>query len=125
MTLESYNALSPRDKDALVAEKVLGCVVLGPQTKGPVTYLSHYCQDGQHWQPFLVKVRHYTTDIAAAWDVVDRMGRCWDFFQQTDGSWRAKLTDTARFKLSRVNGEGRTLPEAICLAALRAKGVVK
>lgn len=115
--------MTDRELDALVAEKVMGiwpwllhdeyepkamtCPETGIQTS-PVRAFDRY-----------------STDISAAWQVVERM--------QVDGSWYSisgPADGFPRYHAEILNGwkslaeaEAETAPRAICLAALRALGV--
>jgi hypothetical protein len=94
--------------DALVAEKVMGLVI--PSRPG--------------WGP-----KPYSTDIAAAWEVVEKFGH---FHIQTvfgDGSVdsfgemiRVRLTTEATLQGRTMESIAETAPHAICLAALKAVG---
>jgi hypothetical protein len=111
-----------RELDALVAEKVMGWLVDHRRMLGaPKPHITDPFVD--HIE--LVPVPRFSTDIAAAWEVVDTI-----------------LTPTAAwgghryFKVNAIqemftvtfetNYEGRatakTMPHAICLAALKAVG---
>ncbi len=137
-----------RELDALVAEKVMGCVVNRERSqpecgceevKGikwihrmyphgfdyshPDPYRTNYCcQD-----PCLLA---YSTDIAAAWEVVEKVWPRESHFyvykgMGSDNRWECnfmvtqapdKLGDERRFSY------GETAAHAICLAALKAVG---
>lgn len=101
-----------RELDALVAEQVMGLrYVQGPHPTIP----------------------RYSTDIAAAWHVVDKMGWSYCYFELghqpfdafSDGEggdypvssyWYCSAEQEYR-------AEGASPPHAICLAALKAVGV--
>ena len=113
-----------RDMDALVAEKVMGWNNIEgghghPTESGPFVdcgCLSHAYQKQE--------IPHYSTDIAAAWEVVEKMmdegeytslecygGRyCFHIHLTAD-------TDDIHIEVA------ETAPLAICSAALAAKGV--
>ncbi|GMA50155.1 hypothetical protein GCM10025857_15120 [Alicyclobacillus contaminans] len=99
-----WSEMSPRERDALVAEKVMGYTECGKE------------------EPI-----EYTTHISAAWDVVDRMQQLgWNMdlmnayiVPEIGRQWGCDLRDGRNL----VVGLGPTAPEAICLAALRAVGV--
>lgn len=114
-----------RELDALVAEKIMGYDV-----KWLPTALSdsqpHYANsdEGSGW----LYCRHYSTDIAAAWLVVERM-QCIDdrgwwpqvtWLQDFDGvnKWQASMHAPPRVWSAMAD----TAPLAICLAALAALG---
>lgn len=109
-----------RQLDALVAEKVLkfkldyefADIYNGPLVPG---LRDQYDEMGI--------LPHYSTDIAAAWEVVERM---------RSGGWRLELRDWVTYWSARFNSDpdsqGRfakeeDVPHAICLAALKAVGV--
>lgn len=81
---------------------------------------------GGHYQGCLAVVPHFSTDIAAAWLVVEKMAaECWypDFGYgkcKSGGYWVA-LFDKADPEGRLISREvAPTAPHAICLAALRA-----
>ena len=114
-----------RELDALVAEKVMGC--------DPVKGM-YYCTDPNHPNKCGEGIAHYSTDISAAWEVVEKL--------QNDGIafgmwWDAHELDK-RFRVESYPGCGEntwayrghnkhkpfeiecdTAPHAICLAALK------
>lgn len=113
--------LSDRELDALVAEKVMGLSVEWVKA-GDKSYIGTFISDGPVTLEGLHKVSipHYSTDIAAAWTVVERMrdDSKWNTFKlvwNTDGV-RVSFRDDD----NRVWGE--SAPRAICLAALKAVG---
>ncbi len=102
-----------RELDALVAEKVMG---YGSKTNCRRTGQRWVCQCGT-----CDPIEAYSTDIAAAFMVVEKI------------PYHLKLTEynpddgpqwTARFQNNGVpaQAEADTIPLAICLAALKAKG---
>lgn len=115
-----------RELDALVAEKVMGWI-------GPIVWI----EDEMGCDPYMFPpgvivserdndrmVPVYSTGIAAAWMVVDRMEeRGWMArISREMGSWNCRFVrpeDTAGY----VFDEDATAPLAICLAALRAVGM--
>jgi hypothetical protein len=110
-----------RELDACVAEKVMGW------KRTPYEY-------GDHWNDHSGKylgcgyqdlVPPYSSDIAAAHRVVEKMladghliGISHDYLL-SDDKW------VVEFAAGPCDGEATTLPLAICIAALRAKGVVE
>ncbi len=117
-----------RELDALVAEKVMGLKIVvkvwGTGKKyrsfsvGEPDYI--YSSDRPEGE-LINSVPRYSTDIAAAWEVVEKLGQHFQLFSPTDNrpSWEARFRD-GRFKL--VTAEAATGPHAICLAALKAVG---
>lgn len=119
-----------RKLDALVAEKVMGWVRLERQEQ----------LEGKTWNGELFTVEqfrslysmdiawlvngelslqshpYYSTDIAAAWDIMAQMQATHEFSIEQKGSgWKA------HFDADWAGSE--SAPLAICLAALRAKGI--
>ncbi len=82
-----------RDLDALVAEKVMGetCLFTAPA---------------------------YSTDIAAAWQVVDKLHALSFYLEVGSAGWMARFAN-----ISATEASAATAPLAICLAALKAVGV--
>jgi hypothetical protein len=89
-----------RELDALVADKVMGV----PLTSGNVCIHDH--------------MPHYSTDIAAAWVVVDKMAaKNWNWMLQPGYATFAMTKDSGG------SAFGSSVQHAICLAALKAIGV--
>jgi hypothetical protein len=91
-----------RELDALVAEKVMGRDMTRPAGfKHPIG------------------MPHYSTDIAAAWEVVERLRAAGHWFDLRDirgnGYWASFGQE--------MSAEGKTASLAICLAALKALDV--
>lgn len=121
-----------RELDALIAEKVMGwenvhkhgsrLVGIPPTQPGiPV------CLAGGEIPP-------YSTDIAAAWEVVEKLQKDNPFWKTSnyEGWMNFNLGPTtgndgfgwyANFGDSNTIAYGKTAPHAICLAALKALGV--
>jgi len=108
-----------RELDALVAEKVFGCKTAWAMNRENVFC---GCAGRPHGAPVVsygaAPVKNYSTDIAAAWEVVGRFGdefilERWPEFRNT---WRTS------FQRDREWASAATAPHAICLAALRAVG---
>lgn len=117
-----------REIDALVAEKVMGKCYYRAEHK---TFSGRYIYKDRHlngWQKEeYVNGRykewefygpHYSTDIAAAWQVVEKLNKD-DFYMDYDiNEYRCQ------FKKGRQMFErAETAPLAICKAALRTVGV--
>jgi len=64
---------------------------------------------------------HYSTDIAAAWEVVEKFRKnddvILDYYKTDFDQWRCAFGRGANFV------KHKSAPRAICLAALKAKGV--
>lgn len=143
-----------RELDALVAENVMGCNVKAriissdhkiyatepgkeeiaiPKWEQTLFICQctpmhiHNCDNGQ--------IPEYSTSIADAWEVVEkitsilhedigpegqkRMLQTWEFKLSQLGDWTATFDKTDRF----VSYYAETAPHAICLASLKAGGV--
>lgn len=109
---QPWNKLTERERDKLVAEKVMGKVVEPLAGMTPV-------------------IPKYSTDISAAMEVVQTLNRNTPFQHYKIESdnipdennrwfWSVSIGSPERGYLKEY---GDTLPEAICLAALRAKGI--
>lgn len=114
-----------RDLDALVAEKVMGWSEL---KTGLIveTGWDLYGKDSTGDGDFLVP--EYSTDIAAAWDITEKMRhiKCkqdkfatFTVMQTEEGYWAGYTWH----EVSYDDASGHTAPHAICLAALKAVGV--
>lgn len=94
-----------KELDALIAEKVTGWKPSGLLGK------DHKYAVKEFYEP-----PHYSTDIAAAWEVVDKIAPLDDFrLAFRNGEWFAEFS-------SMINqfAQAGTAPHAICLAALKA-----
>ncbi len=106
--------MSDRELDALVAEKVMGYTNVRPLGDEHGTLIAHSpgaCCDG-HGVP------QFSTDIAAAWHVVEKMRERrihLELGSRIDGSWLVSFGNLRAFDNS--------APRAVCLAALKAVGV--
>lgn len=98
-----------RTIDALVAEKVIGWTVKPGQIGTSHSVKGHFISP--------VDVPRYSTEIAAAWEVVERFLPMQLEF--TIGKW--ECWSYAGEKL--CSAEAGTAPLAICLAALKSVGV--
>jgi hypothetical protein len=111
-----------RELDALIAEKVMGI-------KHPITI--HRDKTAYQWGSATDEwefLPEYSTDIAAAWKVVEKLGLCvwptedakWFAFQDRfDSSYGEEYWFGGENFLSRYV-IADTAPHAICLAALKA-----
>lgn len=124
-----------REFDALVAEKVMGCKGLGFKSltqidPNTLDYQSCDCPGHPHaieWNDMggrRYALKHYSTDISAAWEVVEKLSRngCYGF----DLGWTSSTNGKpwhATFAGGRdAHAWAETAPHAICLAALKAVG---
>lgn len=103
-----------RPLDALVAERVMGLMAHRITVNEALHLMTNGPRPGEP-----VPVRFYSTDIAAAWEVVEKLHLC-ELGMLVDGegsaSWRCVFGGPAF-------AEAHTAPLAICLAALKAVGV--
>lgn len=112
-----------RKLDALIAEKVMGY----PDKLKADKYDNVYRKSGDSW--IATAIPNYSTEIAAAWEVVEKMRLQGFFTSVTDLSLDSGIEDWSwsfvdiKTGSRRYNGRG-TAPHAICLAALKAKGVL-
>lgn len=119
------NSFEPgRELDALVAEKVMGNTLApGPGAMGIVVNITE-----------LKRIPPYSTDIAAAWEVVEKigegftLGRSWEKWVCTSvpgDMWGCYIDEPGRYEMLN-DGDyfewADTAPHAICLAALKAIG---
>lgn len=105
-----------RELDALIAEKVMGLEIvhLGEPSK---PFVKNFTGTSEPTE--------YSTDIAAAWEVVERL-------KDSEHAFGFELTQDqgelcewlAYFGEGRFKAESETAPHAICLAALKAVGYV-
>jgi hypothetical protein len=124
-----------RQLDALVAERVFGYAGVRLAPDHPWTCLRNptarevadYAQNGIRHD--VLGVDHYSTDIAAAWQVVNALRQRRLYLQMNDtmSRWRARFFTVASTRFwDRESADGamyefaETLPHAICLAALAA-----
>ena len=138
MTESEFLALKPRERDAVVAKRVMGFCphdssMVEPDTfRGEVSYYwCCWCFDRRPSRHAFDQPR-YTTDISAAWQVVEKM--------REDPEPRLRTLRLVAYSYNRTyatfdssaegddwteaNGEHAT-PLAICLAALKAKGAIE
>ena len=113
-----------RELDALIAERVMGWE-LDDLPEGVVWEGNSETGGGVTAR---TAVPRYSTDIAAAWEVVEKIRGAgftfslWDNANQYAAPWDCRFTHRDDVGQKGIAIEG-TAPHAICLAALRAKGV--
>lgn len=112
----SEEVAAGRELDALVAEKVMGLLAT---TGGSGAKTNYYARSSEvaPWE----NTPHYSTDIAAAWLVVEAMaGRDMQLSLDMFGGdpWWAEFADRQYVKGAQATAT--TAPHAICLAALKA-----
>ena len=129
-----------RELDALVAEKVMGLTHEAPVCNG------YSCLEEMHDSGCSVGMAnfhypaHYSTDISAAWQVVEKMRGASKIGKipcdlvvwvgSANAKWFCEIFDLSPTGYVGYDGplieakcEGITAPHAICLAALKAVGV--
>jgi hypothetical protein len=114
---------SGRELDALIAEKVMGYPAFAKQVLEQLG--AHLLGEGEH-EHCLVCGRgidgtleclpYYSTDIAAAWEVVEKLRLA--IAPGDEGGW---IAASSAYHLDAGRAErADTAPHAICLAALKA-----
>lgn len=104
-----------RELDALVAEKVMGWTL--PQHSPFLLWQGRNC---------VVEFRP-STDIAAAWEVVEKMSDGFRFDLHKVGGmslWNTRFTENKVFNALTSTYDSTLAPHAICLAALKAVGAL-
>lgn len=108
--------------DALIATKVMGWSPLEPGRTDAWTDTSGKIRS---WENTSFESFRPSTDIRAAWEVVDQILKRGEYafsLLSRDGApgWRVEL----QRQIDDVSGfEAETAPHAICLAALKARGI--
>lgn len=118
-----------REMDSLIAERVMGWTVFYGEHNGydllDDEIANGYPPDEEpEGVPF--EIPNYSTDIAAAWEVVEKMKNYLFVCGRTDdGIWEAYFfpVNSGIGKLSEAHGD--TAPSAICRAALKTMKVVE
>lgn len=101
-----------RELDALIAEKVMGLIAYKVQLVAPPPRVRTIDELQRVGSP----LPHYSADIAAAWEVVEKAD-LWSLYGSIgDGPYRACIQFEDREGLMTAD----TAPLAICLAALKA-----
>jgi hypothetical protein len=107
-----------RELDLLVAKHVMGYFKIKsliPDEPNKVFYPELQMKDGE-------LVPHYSTDIKDAWEIVEKLRKDWtmEIRQVRNGTLDVTFYNyDAKHKSRNID----TAPLAICLAALKAKGV--
>lgn len=128
MTEKEFLALAPREQDALVAEKVMGWTLELRKYvwEDPSEFYRSDHADFHDGRCIPITeasgyLRPYTTDISAAWEVVEKMGGYGrSLFEWSEG-WIFELVTSDG---ESVVGQAYTAPLAICIAALKAVGFI-
>lgn len=110
-----------RELDRLIAEKVMGWksnhgVHLFPPADEPNR------KRFQQWngETMVTEIPHYSTDIAAAWEVKEEMRKRGWKWQLSENAWNLFKTHPA--DPDAISVVGKSDSHAICLAALKAVG---
>lgn len=128
-TTVAWKSLTPRERDALVAEKVMGIkniqdIILidgkGPRDDVGTVSEPYRMADGRMGVK-ATKLKSYTTSIADAFEVVEKMQEKGFPFSCTDSSKDGLPRWIVRFSV--FSGGADTFMDACCLSALRACGV--
>jgi hypothetical protein len=113
-----------RELDALVAEKVFGALISDPIFAGSMIYQGKDNQGkdkGFAVSGTIEDVPHYSTDIAAAWEVLEKVReQVPDFgfgIDDKPGEFR-----TYAVRIGDCMATSISAPHSICLAALKAVG---
>lgn len=116
-----------RELDALVAEHVMGLEPWPEQLPSwkCKAFKAKHVPHGQKAKPCIPP--EYSTNIAAAWKVIEKIktSESWLAIWQTidTGKWYIELQLDDGTKIGWAN-DCDTAPQAICLAALKYKGIV-
>jgi len=115
--------------DALVAEKVMGWEVTRPSRPDGIEVIFAREPNGKHHSikdiPLMTILWNPSTDIRAAWEVVEKAGVfVVNRESMIESKWRAGVylppTSPSGWSNRAVYAFADTAPEAICLAALKA-----
>lgn len=115
-----------RELDVLIADKVMGKgewstiggIYFGPPEGKAKAHAEHTAE--------VNRIPHYSTDIAAAWKIVEKLERdgimLWHIGREDSmPNWRAEFGRNHQPALGRA--EGNTLPLTICRAALKTQEI--
>ena len=126
-----------REMDVLIAEKVMGYTLSELSLPAYPKYKLFDIESGE-FSGYVKEVPHYSTNLAAAWEVVKRMPipfkleKCWEkAYQIGPEGWSACWCTDADCEGCNENSRctngddawAETAPLAICRAALKAMGV--
>ena len=128
-----------REMDALLAEKVMGYTLSELSLPAYPKYKLFDIESGE-FSGYVKEVPHYSTDIAASWEVVERMPipfkleKCWEkAYQIGPEGWSACWCTDADCEGCNENSRctngddvwAETAPLAICRYALKVAGVTE
>lgn len=122
---KTWIEMTDRERDTLIAEKVIGAErEEANYTIGYSSYTSVFWHI-RGWRFDEAALPHYSTEIGAAWRVVEelqRRGITVEIYNGSRGGCTVKILDFEKgrkWESTSVDGA----PEAICLVALKACGV--
>lgn len=108
-----------RELDALIAEKVMGLAVLNGQI---FRYDKSY-EKGDIATAVGCPIPSYSTDMAAAWEVVEKLEGINIFKDYPEkNEWHVSFLMCDDFGCDDLCTSSNSAPHAICLAALKAVG---
>ncbi len=110
-----------RELDALVAEKVMGLKPELIEYMHP--FLGKFTIDQTQMNPFMW-APCFSTDIASAWDVVDKLRPLGLWIISHDDWYGAAFAENDTLGVEYNLEEGQSVPHAICLAALKTYGIL-
>ena len=121
-----------RELDALVAEQVMGWTACDPAQESrpwecgderPSVRTGMGIPPGESDRN---EIPHFSTDIAAAWEVVEKLDRDGHTMEmdKRDAGWVVRFVDYSKDPIlsMEITDTAPTAPLAICLAALKAVG---
>lgn len=107
--MKKWAEMTPRERDALVEEKVFGTDRL---------FIEKLLAGEAGFQV----LPYYTINIADAWGIMEKFD--WiDVGRAKSGIWVCTIRFYEGFEYEEYKAYESTAPEAICIAALRASGV--
>lgn len=117
--IEKWRGMARWERDEWVAETVMRWEWYIPDNDEPTGWYSIdtecYTGKAEDWSP--------TTDISAAWEVVEELRKDWLVELHDTGpfGWKIELFSDTRYRTDMNGVIVRKVEEAICLAALIAK----
>lgn len=130
MTRDEINALSGRELDAAVAERVLGKTVVwvAAAPGAPIGPRVEFLDSNS--ETLTTPLAYYSRDWGMVFDVAEAMQRrwrkagrewYWSHVEWPDGTWEANVRKiVGQYGFVVISASAPALPEAICKAALLA-----
>ncbi|WP_074951041.1 BC1872 family protein [Alicyclobacillus macrosporangiidus] len=115
--MKRWSEMTPRERDALVAEQVFGWTGCWANPHGLAAFGVPPGKTSRRG------IGYYTTDISTAWQIIEHVkskGFYIDVLSYADGY--VAVTHDGQEPLN-LDGTAPTASEAICIAALKAVGV--